>query len=118
MKLSNIFKDERGNIVIAQWPNRQLLIAMLLYGLHYLPYSLAHSVSSWGVPTSLLYWAWLEITQGVNLWRKILGVAVFVNSALSLGRLIFLSLRSYNCVPATLFLSPFAFFFCIHLFHR
>jgi hypothetical protein len=74
-----LFRDATGQIVIGQPPNLPILIwvsATLLklvfktgqvkLGLDLLAFS------------SLLYWSFLEITQGVNYFRRDLGVVVLI----------------------------------------
>ena len=74
-----LFRDGTGEIVIGQPPNLPILIwvsATLLklvfktgqvkIGLDLLAFS------------SLLYWSFLEITQGVNFFRRDLGVVVLL----------------------------------------
>ncbi len=74
-----LFRDGTGEIIIGQPPNLPILIwlsATLLkfvvkngqvkLGLDLLAFS------------SLLYWSFLEITQGVNYFRRDLGVVVLI----------------------------------------
>ncbi|QQS19876.1 hypothetical protein IPL85_00190 [Candidatus Saccharibacteria bacterium] len=73
----SFFKDIKGNIVLWQWPN------IPLYGW------IAFKVLSMLVPAGhlrvgmeqlssafLFTWAYLEITNGVNYFRRLLGVIV------------------------------------------
>ena len=83
-----LFRDGTGEIVIGQPPNLPILIwvsATLLklvfktgqvkIGLDLLAFS------------SLLYWSFLEITQGVNFFRRDLGVVVLIAVIISvIGR--------------------------------
>jgi hypothetical protein len=64
--------------VIAQWPNWPLWLAILLYGLQFLPWTAFAQISFWGVFFVMLYWAYLEIRFGVNGWRRTLGVLVMI----------------------------------------
>jgi hypothetical protein len=70
------FHDDSGKIVIAQFPNVPLVMAGLAYGLR----SLAHGRVAHGADLvfvgMIFVWAWLEITEGVNGFRRFLGVAV------------------------------------------
>jgi uncharacterized membrane protein len=74
-----LFRDATGQIVIGQPPNLPILIWVLAtllklvfktgqvkLGLDLLAFS------------SLLYWSFLEITQGVNYFRRDLGVVVLI----------------------------------------
>lgn len=76
ISFSNIFKDKSGRIVIAQKPNAPLLIAIAFYLLGFIPQETLQTISYWGVFITMLYWAYLEMTQGVNTWRKLLGIIV------------------------------------------
>jgi hypothetical protein len=73
-----VFRCADGNIVVAQFPNRTLTLWIALRVLSELvskPYSTA---ISGGASAVLIYWSYLEITQGDNNFRKILGVAVLI----------------------------------------
>ncbi len=73
------FRDENGDIVVAQMPNLPLIIwivASLLkllftsgkvgVGLDFLAFG------------SLFTWAWQELFEGVNYFRRALGLCVFI----------------------------------------
>ncbi|MGL5195911.1 MAG: hypothetical protein ACRC8Y_20185 [Chroococcales cyanobacterium] len=68
------FRDDSGNIVIAQPPNLPILVAVIT--------TLLTLVSSGTLYTGLdaiafgswFTWAWLEIFQGVNYFRRALGL--------------------------------------------
>ena len=73
------FRDSNGNIVIAQPPNPPLI----LWGI----VSLLKLVFTDGLANvaldliaygSLFTWAWLELFQGVNYFRRTLGLIVLV----------------------------------------
>lgn len=86
--ISSFFKDSRGRIVIGQWPNWPLWLAicfklLTLTNSHYLSL-----LSKWGMAITLIYWSYLEITSGVNNWRKVLGVIVLVLQILAIYNLI------------------------------
>ena len=84
----DFFKDKHGNYVIGQWPNKPLFVALGLYVLRFLPNQTVQQFSHWSVSIVLVYWAFLEITSGVNNWRRVLGVIVLLNSANNLLGLI------------------------------
>jgi hypothetical protein len=74
-----IFRDREGNIVLAQMPNLPLIL--------WIASTLLKSVFSSGkvhlaLDTiafgTLFTWAWLELFDGVNYWRRGLGLAVLV----------------------------------------
>lgn len=73
------FRDSNGNIVIAQKPNPPLLIWLVatLSKLFFATGSV-NTVLDIIAFTSLLVWSLLEIFQGVNYFRKGLGLIVLV----------------------------------------
>ena len=84
LKNESLFKDVNGDIVLWQWPN------IPLYGW------IAFKVLSMLVPAGhlrvgmeqlssafLFTWAFLEITKGVNYFRRLLGVIVMITLILS-----------------------------------
>jgi len=73
------FRDDNGNIVIAQPPNPPIIV----WGVT----SLLKLVFTSGLPNvgldliafgSLFTWAWLELFQGVNYFRRTIGLVVLV----------------------------------------
>ncbi|MEY9855890.1 hypothetical protein ABH935_001494 [Catenulispora sp. GAS73] len=73
------WRDADGRVVLAQWPNLPLIgwlvfaaLAGISGGGHWR--SAAEFVSS----AFLFTWAYLELTQGVNYFRRLLGLAVLV----------------------------------------
>ncbi|MEH2236825.1 hypothetical protein [Nostoc sp.] len=73
------FRDSNGKIVLAQMPNLPLIfwvVASLL--------SLIFTSGKINIVLdilangSLFTWAWLELFQGVNYFRRALGLAVFI----------------------------------------
>lgn len=73
-----LFRCADGNIVVAQFPNRTLTLWIVLRVLSDLasePYTTAISRVASAV---LVYWSYLEITQGDNNFRRILGLAVLI----------------------------------------
>jgi hypothetical protein len=76
-----VFRDDAGNIVIAQAPNLPILLW------------LAASLLSYGVPGENLHrgleavafgalftWAWQELFEGVNYFRRSLGLVVLLGA--------------------------------------
>ena len=79
MSFRQIFRDADGNIVIAQFPNFPLIAWVVLKIISYLPISTDISSGAQLTATGfLLVWAYLEFTQGVNLFRKSIGLIVIV----------------------------------------
>ena len=75
--LADFFKDERGHAVIWQWPKIPLSgwiifkVLALLFSQGRLKSGFEH------LSTAFLFaWAFLEITDGVNYFRKSLGLIV------------------------------------------
>ena len=73
------FRDNEGNIVIAQAPNLPLLVGLVATVLKLI-------VTTGNIHTgldavafgSLFTWAWLELFEGVNYFRRALGFVVLV----------------------------------------
>jgi hypothetical protein len=74
-----IFRDSDGKIVVAQMPNLPLIV--------WIAASLLKLVFTTGVGNtvldavafgSLFTWAWLELFQGVNYFRRALGLGVLI----------------------------------------
>ncbi len=80
---TNFFRDAQGRIVIAQWPNYPLWIAIVCFFLTRLSI-----IGFWGLIISLLYWSFLEIVSGVNSWRRFLGFVVALSQFLKLLKLL------------------------------
>lgn len=77
----DIFKDKQGRIVIAQMPNLPLI--------GWFVFTVLNLIWNSGQPTIhslfgllsfgfIFTWAWLEITDGVNLFRRALGLLVLI----------------------------------------
>lgn len=71
------FRDDNGNIVIAQPPNPPLLTWLVATVLKLLPVgptlAVLFDVVAFG---ALFTWAWMELFQGVNYFRRSLGFIV------------------------------------------
>lgn len=74
------FRDSEGNIVIAQPPNLPLIVwgvsslLQLIFTAGLINVGL--NLVAFG---SLFTWAWLELFQGVNYFRRTLGLLVLVS---------------------------------------
>lgn len=78
-KISKIFKDSGGKITIIQFPNGLLFawIVCKIIGLLIADGQFADGISM--LSTAVLFtWAYLEITSGVNYFRKGLGLIVII----------------------------------------
>lgn len=84
-----LFRTADGKIVIAQFPNWPLwtwLGATILQSVDSL--NPIHWALGWIGTAALGWWAYLEIAQGVNGFRRILGSVVVIYIALSRAQLI------------------------------
>lgn len=80
------FRTESGEIVIAQFPNWPLIlwaIAVLLERIAPKDPAILPQILSVTGFLALAYWSWLEITAGVNPFRKGLGIVVLLTSVVS-----------------------------------
>lgn len=73
------FRDDAGNIVIAQPPNLPILVAITSTLLTFVvPSGTLHTGLDAIAFGSWFTWAWLEIFDGVNYFRRALGVFVLL----------------------------------------
>jgi hypothetical protein len=72
--IDKFFRDERGEVVIAQPPNLPLTVGLTAFILQaILPagsFRASFELVAFG---ALFTWAWLELFQGVNYFRRSLG---------------------------------------------
>lgn len=73
------FRDSNGEIVLAQMPNLPLIVWIVasLLALVFTSGKI-NTVLDVLANGSLFTWAWMELFQGVNYFRRALGLAVFV----------------------------------------
>jgi len=85
--LNQIFHDDQGNIVIAQPPNLPLIVGIVASLLRLIlttgRVNIALDLIAFG---SLFTWAWQELFQGVNYFRRALVLVVL--TALMAGKLL------------------------------
>lgn len=75
------FRDSEGKIVIAQMPNLPILIWLTATLLQLILTSgKIHTGLNLVAFGSLFTWAWQEIFQGVNYFRRALGLVVLVGA--------------------------------------
>lgn len=73
------FRDREGNIVIAQLPNLPLLLAVTATVLQFiLPTGNLQTAFSLVAFGTWFTWAWQELFEGVNYFRRALGLLVLV----------------------------------------
>jgi hypothetical protein len=70
---------------IAQFPNPPLLLALAGWGLAAVAGGTAHDVGRAVFTVCLGVWAWEEAVSGVNWFRRLLGVGVFVSIVVALA---------------------------------
>lgn len=77
--IDKIFRDSNGNIVIAQMPNPPLILWVVASLLTFVFHSgTINSVLNILANGALFTWAWLELFQGVNYFRRALGLVVLI----------------------------------------
>ena len=73
------FRDNDGNIVLAQMPNLPLIVWIVTSLLSLIVTSgKINTVLDLVAYGSLFTWAWLELFQGVNYFRRALGLVVLI----------------------------------------
>lgn len=71
---------------IAQFPNAPLLVAFAGLGAAALSDGALHGYARATFYAGLTAWAWLEVTDGVNAWRRVLGAGGLAFAVVSVGR--------------------------------
>ena len=78
------FRDSQGQIVLAQMPNLPIVVWLTATLLNLIPTnSNIHTGLDAIAFGSLFTWAWLELFQGVNYFRRSLGLVVLVGAIAS-----------------------------------
>ena len=67
-----------GGFVLAQWPNPPLWVALVAALVGRLTDGRVHAVATAVFFMGLTVWAYLELTDGVNWFRRLLGAAGLV----------------------------------------
>ena len=82
--LDRTFRDSNGNIVIGQKPNLPILVWLAATSLNFFATSgnLHRGLEAIAFG-SLFTWAWLELFQGVNYFRRSLGFVVLLGAIVS-----------------------------------
>ncbi|MBH8574609.1 hypothetical protein I8752_16580 [Nostocaceae cyanobacterium CENA369] len=77
--IDKTFRDSNGNIVIAQMPNPPLIVWIVTSLLSLIiTNGTINTVLDVVADGSLFTWAWLELFEGVNYFRRALGIAVLI----------------------------------------
>lgn len=73
------FKDNQGRVVLGQFPNLSLM-SFVLFSIttRFFRSGSAGSFCKVMAFGSLFVWSWLEITSGVNYFRRALGLGVMI----------------------------------------
>ncbi|BAT53515.1 hypothetical protein NOS3756_24760 [Nostoc sp. NIES-3756] len=73
------FRDREGKIVIAQVPNLPLIVWIVTSSLSLIfTTGIINTVLDVLATGSLFTWAWMELFQGVNYFRRTLGLFVLI----------------------------------------
>lgn len=84
INFNNFFKDKDGKVILSQPPNPPIL---LWFGFsvvaHYINIEYIKNGFNELAAAALFLWAYLEITQGVNYFRRTLGAIVMLFIILS-----------------------------------
>lgn len=73
------FRDQNGDIVIAQAPNLPIITWIVVSALRLLPIDTKTDAALSLLAFAVLFtWAWQEIFDGVNYFRRGLGLAVLL----------------------------------------
>lgn len=70
---------------LAQFPNPPLMLAILASVVGWFVDGAAQDYVTAVGFVGISVWAWLELTAGVNLFRRILGLAVLVNTVVGIA---------------------------------
>jgi hypothetical protein len=74
-----IWKDRHGEVVIMETPNRWIVAWVILVSMSLLSSSKTlQEVFWWLSIVALVIWSYFEVTQGVNYFRRSLGVVGLV----------------------------------------
>ncbi len=78
--ITNFFKDKKGKIVLAQWPNVPLIIWFVGLLVAKTTTGNLQELAGYTSFGALIIWAGLEIFSGVNYFRRALGLTVLILS--------------------------------------
>lgn len=80
-----LFKNDKGQIVVAQFPNIPIICFIVFYilSLVFKSNRPTHLFKALAIG-SIFTWAWLELFYGVNYFRRLLGLVVLIITITSL----------------------------------
>lgn len=76
--IDKCFRDKSGDVVLAQWPNVPVIVGVVALVLAWAFGGLLEFIALMVAFGAWFTWAWLEVFQGVNYFRRGLGVLGFV----------------------------------------
>jgi hypothetical protein len=79
----NFWRDDKGRVVIWQWPNAYLIAWAILTVTSLFTNGNVADIFAGAAGVALVVWAGLEIFKGVNYFRRLLGLAVLIYSVLT-----------------------------------
>lgn len=83
-----LFVCEDGKRVVGQAPNIPIIIVFICIGIGMVfRTGIINFISELGFIVAMSWWSWLEFADGVNRFRKLLGIAGFVLVVLAIFRL-------------------------------
>jgi hypothetical protein len=82
------WRDDKGRIVIWQTPNASLIGWAVLTVISLFFNGTLADVFSWLGNAALIVWCVLEVFRGVNYFRRLLGVLVFIFVVMSIVNLV------------------------------
>ena len=75
--IEKCYKDKNGKVTLAQTPNLPIIVGLLAGLLRSaVAHGTVHSVLDLIAFGALFTWAWLELFQGSNYFRRLLGAVV------------------------------------------
>lgn len=78
------WRDDRGNVVIWQFPNLWLIAWAGLTFISLLFSGNTADVFTWAASAALIVWSILEVLKGVNGFRRALGLVVLIYAVMTL----------------------------------
>ena len=78
-KFKNFFRDKDGKVVVGQRPNVYIYVWIVSrVGEKLMHGATVQNILWWIGTLSLIIWAWLELSDGVNYFRRTLGLIILI----------------------------------------
>lgn len=75
--LDKCFKDEKGNYLLYQFPNIPIVLFFIFFAASFVGFEESLSASLRNISFLFLFtWSYLELTLGVNYFRRFVGVII------------------------------------------